>query len=66
MNSSPKNGYKERVALGIEKRTQPVDENGNATGAACAGMIRHPDIDLMPDANIDRDKVGPHRHDVSR
>src|SRR5882762_8856544 len=40
---------KKRVALGIEKGAQPIDEYGDARNAACVGMIRHPDIDLMPD-----------------
>ena len=54
------------VALWIEQGLQPVHEKRDPRDAARVRVIGHPDIDLMFDADIDRDEIAAERHDVGR
>lgn len=57
---------KPRISFRIEQCPQPVDEKRHTADAARLGMIGHPDIDVMPHADIDGNEVGADCGDVCR
>src|SRR3954469_17340574 len=54
------------IPLGVEQRLQPIHEKRHTRNAARVGVIGHPDLDRMLDANIDRNELAAERHDVGR
>ena len=54
------------IPLGIEQRLEPIHEERHARNAARVRVIGHPDIDLVANADVDRDEAGAERREICR
>src|SRR4051812_32680429 len=52
------------ISLWIEQGLQPIDKQGHSADAPRVRMVRHPNLDMVPNPNIDGHKIAAQGDDV--